>query len=77
MPSPSGYLGREDAAVEPRGQAGMPEVVGMPELDSRGEPLGPRQARQHFPVRGPDEREVRWRDVADAMGRIPESMIRM
>jgi hypothetical protein len=30
VPGPFGDLGRVDAAVEPRGQAGMPQVVGSP-----------------------------------------------
>jgi hypothetical protein len=30
VPCPLGDLGRVDAAVEPRGQAGMPQVVGSP-----------------------------------------------
>src|SRR5215470_726113 len=30
VPGPLGYLGRVDAAVEPRGQAGVPEVIWAP-----------------------------------------------
>ena len=30
MPRPLGHLGRVDAAVEPRGQAGVPEVIWAP-----------------------------------------------
>src|SRR5262249_50714507 len=30
VPSPLGYLGRIDAAIEPRGQAGVPEVIWAP-----------------------------------------------
>src|SRR5262249_34925329 len=30
VPGPLGYLSRVDAAVEPRGQAGMPEVIWAP-----------------------------------------------
>src|SRR5215471_8439918 len=30
VPGPLGYLGRVDAAIEPRGQAGVPEVIWAP-----------------------------------------------
>jgi hypothetical protein len=30
VPSPLGHLGRVDAAVEPRRQAGVPEVIWAP-----------------------------------------------
>ena len=43
MPSPLGYLGRVDAAVEPRGQAGVPEVVRPPR--ERGSLLRSAQSR--------------------------------